>query len=525
VDAYSSYPAAGLNFRYALWKQSAKELEEKEKALQKLFGGKKDKSSSSSSSSSSPRTIVLNAERVCEDVTASSYCISSANGAGTGAERFLVEVWAEPESLSADTTSPSYTDGRSYAHTLKDTPLSRSSVVRASADEESLLPVHLPLELPCDTSSSVVQPADPSRSWAERLHSAHWPLSAFVFEVSFPPTGSLGLSLNELALSSPNSPHTAVSGVVVANCSNSLLGVVLQPGDIILKVNETSLMHPTKDFNFLTQIGLLKQSPGGDDDSSKSRVLHFLRPVSGSSFPSPAELSLFKDASPVATFTVTPSGTGSSVVLQIRQDYIDPDTTPAIKRQMQGLRVRYEDISTPIGYFESQLLVMGHKPGKMESGQIQGALGVRPTGNYKELHESERHRAVSYGKRCRTQPALLSSGTGVGTGGVVRDRGKFSAEIYAGSGALGGTHFLGRYESEEDAVIIHRRAAEELTKTGGFVGKRFKLGSHMYQRNPETVPVLQPFTGSTHELYMGFRQATYQLLKPTALPNPATQAQ
>jgi hypothetical protein len=158
------------------------------------------------------------------------------------------------------------------------------------------------------------------RRWIDRINTSHYPPSSFTFEISFHNSNPLGLNLR---------PHFIPFGNV-----NKLLGccVILEvipaleayihPGDILLKLNDVSLLggdSSSSSFNFDATTKLISAT-------SSPRVIKFMR-ISGLAYnllSSPAEvISLAEDSNVSAKLTCVPGDPTSNQPVNVQIVSVD----------------------------------------------------------------------------------------------------------------------------------------------------------------------------------------------------------
>jgi hypothetical protein len=182
---------------------------------------------------------------------------------------------------------------------------------------------------PPGTSAVLPGKADVNRRWPERLTTSFFPTAAFAYEVTFTHQSSLGLQLRPLMLTYSVAGGKRTLGCCVVIDSSQSPSPLVQAGDILVSVNEMSLIgsHPLTNFD-------QRDVPGGFsfDASVKAisqakapRTIRFLRTagLSVNQQLSPAEASLLvSDHHPIAKYTVEHSSLPGATPHQVMQ-YLD----------------------------------------------------------------------------------------------------------------------------------------------------------------------------------------------------------
>ena len=196
------------------------------------------------------------------------------------------------------------------------------------------------------------------------------------------------------------------------------------------------------------------------------RVIKFLRSGSSSLSPAEAQLLMNNDGNAVAKFLYTPESMTSKHA-HLALTYIDSSAPYSIRKLMQGQRVQWD-------YYGPSSLALG-------TGQRSSLPSTFPKFHN---HHSASNFATVLTKRAILQ-TLSSSAPLAGPSStlplptqstsslpvpVYRDRGKWSVTIEH----MGRLHYLGRYDSEDDAFSVYKRYIDEEDKTGVFVPKKLK---------------------------------------------------
>lgn len=160
------------------------------------------------------------------------------------------------------------------------------------------------------SSPSFPSKTDNNRKWVDRLSGSHLPSAAFCYEITFNHQNPLGLNLRPHLLPYSSGSGRRSLGCCVVIDASPLLSPVIASGDILLKVNDISLLSSSTDgFNFeaTTRCITTAQAP---------RTIRFMR-VAGSChnvIPSPAEVMLLaaETTQPIAKFSVGMSSSALS---------------------------------------------------------------------------------------------------------------------------------------------------------------------------------------------------------------------
>lgn len=153
------------------------------------------------------------------------------------------------------------------------------------------------------TASIVLPKSWPSLScnhqpWADRTQTASLISAAFAYDITFPFQSALGLNLKPHSIMYSQAGGGSSVGCLTVVDAIPALAVVIKPGDILLRVNETDLIMPGNDFVFENATKAITSAP-------TPRTLRLMRPYCPGILPCPAEMFLLAHAqSPSATFTV-----------------------------------------------------------------------------------------------------------------------------------------------------------------------------------------------------------------------------
>lgn len=163
------------------------------------------------------------------------------------------------------------------------------------------------------TGSSIEQ------RWIDRINTTYHPPSSFTFEISFHNSNPLGLNLRPHFI--PYSSSCKLLGCCVILEVIPALEPYIHPGDILLKLNDASLLgdSSSSSFNFDSTTKLISQT-------TSPRIIKFMR-ISGLAYnllPSPAEVILLaQDANVYAKFSCTPGDPTSHQPVNVQMVSVD----------------------------------------------------------------------------------------------------------------------------------------------------------------------------------------------------------
>ena len=182
---------------------------------------------------------------------------------------------------------------------------------------------------PPGTSAVLPGKADVNRRWPERLTTSFFPTAAFAYEVTFTHQSSLGLQLRPLMLTYSVAGGKRTLGCCVVIDSSQSPSPLVQAGDILVSVNEQSLIgsHPQANFDQRDFAGgfSFDASVKAISQAKAPRTIRFLRTagLSVNQQLSPAEASLLvSDHHPIAKYTVEHSTLPGATPHQVMQ-YLD----------------------------------------------------------------------------------------------------------------------------------------------------------------------------------------------------------
>jgi len=236
------------------------------------------------------------------------------------------------------------------------------------------------------------------------------------------------------------------------------------------------------------------------------------------------------DTAPVPAFQLESTAAFPAGVLkQIEMDTELPE--PLRKKLLLGRRMVWEECFMEQGFFESQLLLGGVKPFKQESLRLPL---VPQQQNAKDLGDADRMRVASMSRRNCGKPMKLVFERGTDyQEGVFRDRDKFAVQLKMPESGV--VHYLGRYDSEQEAVNMSKRAHDELRVTGSFAVKKFKVRISntpitpleypyntppiplQYRSNTPLTPLQHTHTYKSGSVYRGPTAELYKTVRPFAL--------
>lgn len=264
--------------------------------------------------------------------------------------------------------------------------------------------------------------AEFNRRWFERTSTSYLPSASFSYEITFQYQNSLGLNLKPYAINySIGGGGRYIGCCVVMDALNAPIATIVQPGDILLKINESSLlMNQIEGFSFETITKIIAAS-------TTPRTIRFMRPAGSSPnlFPSPIEIMLLHNephTSAKYNITTNPASAGQSKqpTSTLSMTHLDPSAPAQIRRLLQGQRVPWE-----------------YPPIPQDSREL----------------------------------AQLTAADG-----VIKDRLKFMAVLLLQEGSLStcgspspatDTHYcLGRFDSEEEARQAHGKTLSACLSTG-----------------------------------------------------------
>lgn len=259
----------------------------------------------------------------------------------------------------------------------------------------------------------------PYLPWDERIkRSAGYVSSAFTFDIAVPADcPDMGLVLRPFLL---RATLRSMPCAVVEKVPGYLSSYVY-PGDIVLRVNEESLVSYEQPVSFNRVVSLLS--------SPIPRSIRFLRPAGTAAQPSPGEAVVLATGSNVtAKFELASGSTGSPDPWTITLKAIDIKAPPVVRRVLAGNKINWEPYAKP------STTVTSAKQEEVK------ALGV--------YRERTKWVAVSRPKRPLHEPADRVD---------VRDRRCF---------------FLGRFDSEAEAQRACLKAQEEVRLGRLFVSSK-----------------------------------------------------
>jgi hypothetical protein len=296
---------------------------------------------------------------------------------------------------------------------------------------QSPQPVHLTTLL---TGDGMPPPSDNGRDWLERISSAHTPSTAFSYEIKFFHQKSLGLNLRPMVILYGSGSGSRTMSVLAVMESSSALKDIVQSGDLILKVNDSVLFQDTADFDF-------EKVTRSITSAAAPRLIRFLRTSGNSNTMSPSQIELMTHDPPIGSFSVTAEG----VLQNIVTDSIAP---MVIKKLVQGSKVQWEHCghinSSPFSNFSRM-------KGDHISVQTRGVLSTRDVAEIARIYSTS---AVRRGASLHP--------------GLYREKGKYAVSLKTTPGR---SAYLGRYETEEEATLVCKRARHELELSGGFVAR------------------------------------------------------
>eukprot|EP01041_Mallomonas_annulata_P005322 gene5322-10646_t len=302
---------------------------------------------------------------------------------------------------------------------------------------------------------------DIHRPWTDRLMTCFQPTASFAYEITFPHQNSLGLNLTPFYVSnSVEGPGNGLGCLLVID-STPFLSTIVHPGDILLKVNDCELVTGSDTFSF-------KEATIQVTKATAPRTLRFMRPGNRYNKFSPVELKLLSQDSyqPIARSHVVPGdppaqGMGQTYKLQLA--HLDPQAPSAIRRAVNGKKVVWEVVqSLPPGSSASMSL----PPTGSSGGSSGGGSGAMQSQTF-------------------VPPSTKGTGSGSASSkeGLCRDRNKWTVTVSAGkptsvgvsgSGTMSGKSsgqskrifFVGRFDTEEEALTAQKKAQEELNLKG-----------------------------------------------------------
>ena len=292
---------------------------------------------------------------------------------------------------------------------------------------------------------------DPYRqNWEERVSTSYVTAVTYVYEVTFHHTNSLGLNLKPCFIPYAAGLAKRSIGCLIVMNTNNTLGTIVRPGDILLKINDQELASHVGVFNFDASTKMILRE-------SAPRVVRFVRPGYGPL--SPVEmLEMMKSTyRPMAKFAFN-SDTSTSRA-HLSTSYMDGSAPVSVRKSMSGQRVQWEFPGEP------NVLQIATPSGKSTL-----KSKIPP---FCDLGTSSSSMATIFTKR-----ALLQSLISGNEAGVYRDRGKYATAIeYQGK-----MYYLGKYDTEDDALAVFKKYKLDLQKSGKFVPRKVRkiAGSMLY---------------------------------------------
>jgi len=330
---------------------------------------------------------------------------------------------------------------------------------------------------------------DPGKPWVQKTHTLSDAHINFTYDITFPEPGSLGLTLHPHCVRSMG-PGMGCISIVDAS---SLIKSIVRVGDILLSVNGISLVNEQSEFDYAACTRSVATAPA-------PRTLRFLRIGCTSSVQqlSPIELRLAtKLEQPAASYTLHVQDKNGSLHNALKlTGPMDPQWSKGMRDEISGHRNAVgEDIYLPHEYYETSLLLAGYKPYRLAEKYIPQC--VEKIGN---IHDPRRLKAAALERRACFLDNYHSE-----TGRVYEDRGKWGVNITCTNrGDSDGqdkyirkSHWLGRWNNEEEARQVLKRAREEFRMTGDFQPKRKTVRS-------KGEGFRSMYTGSTEVLYQDF---------------------
>lgn len=164
------------------------------------------------------------------------------------------------------------------------------------------------------------------KRWSDRITSSYLPPAIFTYDITFYGTGAIGLNLKSSTVGADKINPT-VDCCIVLDCVHTLSHVV-SPNDILLSLNNVSLVQPSNlfDFDKITQLITTIPAP---------RVLRFIRSGYGMQL-SPLHLHLYcsSDSPVMAKFKA--STAMGNIPPSINLTFIDSNAPSFIKKFMNG---------------------------------------------------------------------------------------------------------------------------------------------------------------------------------------------
>mmetsp|Transcript_9726 Transcript_9726/g.14658 ORF Transcript_9726/g.14658 Transcript_9726/m.14658 type:complete len:828 (+) Transcript_9726:64-2547(+) len=333
-----------------------------------------------------------------------------------------------------------------------------------------------------------------TRAWNKRIQSSYTPSSSFCYEITFPHQNSLGLNLKPRSIYYSCGGGTKHMGALVVVDATSLLSTIVYPGDIILRINDMNLTDIGESFSFDTCTSRITST-------KPPRCVRFLRPLgpyhtlsaaelgvslglspnylaSGKSISNPTE-TLPAPPTPVAKFNVVVNHAGSTQSLQLV--YVDSQAPVAVKRLMQGMKVSWEDgpipPSTPAPSKDTAPAPdnLGVQPSSLETEVFREAIGPASVAFIASggTHNMGGKWCAQLIIRNSDSPGGVGKKSDQDGGNMVSVGNKRNASSQGSqSGSIKKRYFIGRYDTESEALAIVKMAREEWNSTGYFVPRR-----------------------------------------------------
>ena len=289
-----------------------------------------------------------------------------------------------------------------------------------------------------------------NQNWDDRITSSYVHPVSYTYEITFEHSNSLGLNLKPCFVPYAAGLAKRSLGCLLVMNTNSTLGTIVRPGDILLKVNGQELASAFGVFSFDTHTKMILKE-------TAPRTVRFIRP--GSVPLSPLEiLEMAKDIQqPTAKFSFVSETPTSKAYLF--STYLDQAAPLSVKKCMTGTRVQWE-------FPGDQPSTSHYNPNVLFSGDTSTRTNLKkPFPPFCELGTSSSSLALIFTKR-----ALLQSISSGGEIRVYRDRGKYATVIkYHGK-----LYYLGKYDTEDDAMAVLRKYSLDIEKTGIFVPRKVR---------------------------------------------------
>lgn len=295
--------------------------------------------------------------------------------------------------------------------------------------------------------SFVPNKVDVNRIWSDRVESCYHASSTFAYEVTVPHQKSLGLNLKPHTLSCSIGAGTKrkLGCVIVVDAAQPLFPIVY-PGDILLRVNDVSLITaPDQEFSFETTAKAITSA-------TAPRTLRFMRPagLASNMYPSAVEVLLLStESNVIAKFTAQEVEeisnqsikqeelNNSEKKLSYSNAFLDSTAPPAVKKMMLQNKVDWEYGPSIEAYNNTPLIDLQTNLVKIENMITHGTPSFG-AGIYKDRMQfvAVLHTNYEYDK-------------GIKEDKIGNDSNKCNNNVR--------TYFLGKFDTEDEAIASYNK--------------------------------------------------------------------